>query len=156
MLQTFEDLIAALDRAHIPHVVDTPSQTVEVPAGAAGQGLMLLIRWLPGQDLLQLLLPLAILAPDDRVPAMLDAINRVNHALVMPGLCLEPRRHLVFYRLVVPRRVPEGSLSEPELRAAMQTALNTARDFAEPLRLVAMEGVAPEQILERAAALRGH
>lgn len=156
MLKSFDDLVSALDRAQIPHTADPSSQTVEVPAGAAGPGLVLLIRWLPRQELIQLMMPFPVVVPAARVPAALDAINRINHALVMPGLCMDPRRNLVFYRLVVPRRLPEGGVTEAELRAAMQTAVKTAKDFVETLREVAEEGLAAEAALDRASALRGH
>lgn len=155
MILSFADLLAAFDRAKIPYAANAETQSVEVPAGAAGPGLVLLLRWSARAELVELLLPLGLTVPAERLAAALDAINRINHALVMPGMGLDPRRNALFYRLVLPRRAPEGGLSEPELRAAMQTAVNSARDFREALRQVADEGLAAEQVVARAGALRG-
>lgn len=150
----FEDLIATLERLQIPHAADASRAAVEIPTRVYEGGGALVLFWDPRAALVQLVHPLGFAVPVERRPAFFQALTAVNHALVLPGFGADLDASAPYYRLVLPRRPPDGSFSDDELRQGISTAVNTVRDFREVLRRVALDGLEPDQVLAAAAAIK--
>lgn len=151
---TFGELVSTLERLQIPHVADVARAGVEIPTRVYEGGGALVVYWDPRLALVQLVHPLGFAVPAGRRAAWFQAMAAVNHALVLPGFGSDLEAAAPYYRLVVPRRPPDGHFSDDELRQAISTAVNTVRDFREALRRVALENLDPADVLHAASALK--
>ena len=151
---SFEDLVTALDRLQIPHAADPSRAAVEIATRVYEGGGALVIFWDPRLALVQLVHPLGFAVPAERRAGFFQALVAVNHALVLPGFGSDLDASAPYFRLVLPRRPPDGSFSDDELRQGISTAVNTVRDFREVLRRVALDGLDPDQVLATAAAIK--
>ena len=136
MLNSYADLVALLERLNLPIAKNPERNAVEVGTRIRGEPGHMIVLWDPRATLLHVIHPLAITVPPDRQGAMLEAITRVNHALVLPGYGADLADGGLYYRWVVPRHT-DGSLSEDEVDRAVRTVLGSVRDFLPALRAVA-------------------
>lgn len=151
MLRSFEDLKSLLSRRDVPTLVDEERQAVEIPTFIRGEPHQAVLLWDPRASLLAVIQPIHVPVSAEVEPAVLDALARVNHALVLPGYGYDHERRTIYFRWVVPRE-PEGAMSEASLDRAVNTALQSCRDFLPSLRAVASGAVPSSAVLTHAAA----
>ena len=128
MLNSYADLVALLERLNLPIAKNPERSAVEVGTRIRGEPGHMIVLWDPRATLLHVIHPLSI--------TVLEAITRVNHALVLPGYGADLADGGLYYRWVVPRHT-DGSLSEDEVDRAVRTVLGSVRDFLPALRAVA-------------------
>jgi hypothetical protein len=90
-----------------------------------------------------------VVAPENRRPAVIDAINRINYSLVYGNLELDGRDGEVRIRALAEF---ERDLPEALMERALHGGLNLANRFFAPLMAVAFGGAAPETVLDLAAS----
>jgi hypothetical protein len=95
--------------------------------------------------------PFTLQVPPERYLPAVDAINRVNHAIALPGFALDPDKAFMYFRLTV-QRDDDGGLLVEMLRRMIRAAVNNASEFVVALRGVALEGAPPEGVLAAAIA----
>jgi hypothetical protein len=153
MLTTFVDMVMFLDRQ--PTLMRAEPEKDRVVVSTAGRGLPgeMAILWDQQNTLVQCLYPLPFQIPVERMSAMDEAVTRINHALVLPGLGVDHGSRLVYCRVVAPRR-DDGSLSEAEFERLVATTLQTSLDLYQALQEVANGSVSAEDALGRATELK--
>ena len=147
----FAELLAMLEADRVPHRADAATQLVEIPTRLASEDATLLIVWDRDEHLVQLIQPLPFEVPTGAVPAVEDALVRINHALKMPGFGLNLASRYAYFRLAVPRRI-DGTLAPGELRRLCGVTVSTAREYEGALRGVALDGERAADVLAAAAA----
>lgn len=136
MLHSFAELKDFLAKRDIPVQADDARQVLEIPTYIRGEPHAALLVWDPRAILLHVIQPLAVSVPEDREAQVMEAIVRINHQLVLPGLGYDHERKTIYYRWVVPR-ADDGSVTEENLDRAIRVVLETCRDFLPGLRAVA-------------------
>jgi hypothetical protein len=150
---TFSDLVGLVRALGLPHATNAEQQAVQVETTVRGEKGTMLVLWDKGARLAHFVHPLGLSVPEDRAPAVVDAVARVNHASVLQGFVVDPNTRRVSYRLVIPRR-PDGSLSAGEVDQAARAVLQSVHDWLPALRAVSMGGAEPEDVLAVAEATR--
>lgn len=150
---TFADLVALVRALGLPHATNAEQQAVQVETTVRGEKGTMLVWWDRGARLAHFVHPLAVSIPPERVPAVLDALARINFASVLQGFVLDPHARKVSFRFVIPRR-PDGSLTAGEVDRAARVALQAVHDWLPALRAVSMGGAEPEDVLAVAEATR--
>jgi hypothetical protein len=149
-IRTIADLVELLQKENIPYRADEEGALVEVGTQIGP----MILRWEKNHGISQFIYLLPFQVPVERLAAVESAILRVNHALALPGFGLDHANSYVYYRLVMPRRMPDNSLSVDDLQRLLRVTVGTTRDFTAALKAVAVEGKNPETILADARA--GH
>jgi hypothetical protein len=144
LVSTYADLVALLQRDHVNFRTDPERSSVFIPTTGKDFDAVLVIRW-QGGDLVQVIQPLPIEIPADRVGAMERATCRLNHALPWPGLDLSAPR--IAYRLVLPI-APRAGLSPDEIQSGFRWAVRAAVRLTPTLRKVLAGELAPENVVE--------
>lgn len=148
------DELADYLRRRYPHAaVDTDADQSRVLLTTDALGLpgRMAVIWQPRHLLVQYLYPLPFDIDEQALTVVADAVVRVNHALLLPGLGLDHSSRHAYYRLVAPR-LADGSLSTTDVDRWIAAVLSTSHDFLGPLREVASGITAPADILLRARA----
>ncbi|HKA89674.1 MAG TPA: hypothetical protein VKE22_18545 [Haliangiales bacterium] len=149
-IKSFDELVAALQGANVPHQASAANQTIEVRTGAAALGGSLFLRWERQLPYVQIIQPMIQNVPAARVPAVEAAIGRLNNVAVLAGLGLDYASNLLYFR-VTARILPPDGLRSDMLQALMQGVVVNAGEFLEPLRRV-VGGAAGEDVLSFAKA----
>lgn len=152
MLNSYADLVALLERLKLPIATNPDRSAIEVGTRIRGEPGRMILLWDPRATLLHVIHPLPITLDEARRGPLLEALARVNHALVLPGYGADLDDGGLYFRWVVPRHA-DGSLTEDEVDRAVRTVLSSVRDFLPALRAVA-EGAAASEVLAVAEATR--
>ncbi len=136
LLTTFDEMVAALERAGVPHQAVTDKKTVRIATNYRGLAGVMLIRWQDREGVLQYVQPLPIEIPKNRVAAMETAMVRLNHTISLPGFGLDHSNRQAYYRFVAHLQ-PRGGLDETELKLYFQLTITQAAGFMPPLKEVA-------------------
>lgn len=150
---TFADLVALVRALGLPHEASPEQQAVRVQTTVRGEAGQMLVLWDARARLAHFVHPLALEVPEDRVPAVVEAITRVNHASVLQGFTFDHAQRRGAFRFVVPRR-PDGSLQAQEVDQAARVVLQALADWLAALRAVSMGGAEAEDVLAVAEATR--
>ena len=130
---SYADLCEYLVEEEVAHLRDDGACVVEIPT--AHGALPLLLRWEWHRPLVQIVQPIAIDVPVDRLAAIELTLARLNHAAPAPGYAVDLDRRFAYYRVVVERtpdqRVPVGVLNRAMLAAVAGAA--TARGLIATL-----------------------
>jgi hypothetical protein len=89
-----------------------------------------------------------VFVPENRRPAVLDAINRINYSMVYGNVEMDGRDGELRIRTVVEA---DRDLAEPLMERALHGNLNAANRYFAPLMAVAFGNAAPDTVLEMAA-----
>jgi hypothetical protein len=152
ILNSLADAAASMERGNVVLRVEPERDRILASAGKGLPGEVAII-WDEQRALVQCLYPFPFQIPAERTAAVADAIARINHALVLPGLGMDHASRLAYCRIVSPRR-EDGSLTVRELQRVVGATLSTARDMLQALEEVATAKLEPAAVLDRAAALR--
>lgn len=152
VIGSLDDVCALLASRGVPLQRDEANSAVEFATRIRNEPHTAAIVWDPRATLMQVIQPLAIPVPPDRLGAMALALAHVNHALVLPGFCLDVANGRLYFRWVVTRG-PDG-LTEHALDQAIRAVLESCRDFLIPLRGVAEGRLQPEGVMAEAVRLR--
>lgn len=89
-----------------------------------------------------------VVAPENRRPAMLDAINRINHSLAYGNLEMDGKDGEIRIRAL-----GEAELEMPEtmMERVLHGSLNLASRYFAPLMAVAFGDAAPDTVLDLVA-----
>lgn len=153
MLASFDDLKALLVARNVPFQADDTRSVLEIPTYIRNENHSAVILWDPRAVLLHVIQPLQIAVAAGRDAAVVDAVVRVNHSLVLPGFGYDHPARQLYYRWVVPRE-PDGGLTEAGLDRAIRTVLETCRDFLPALRAVAAGELASAEVVATATRQR--
>lgn len=146
MLASYDDLKAHLEAKQVPFEADDLRQVVEIPTYIRNENHSAVLLWDPRAILLHVIQPLPFDIPPRQEPALIEAVVRVNHSLVLPGFGYDHLARHLYFRWVVARE-PEG-LSEEALDRAIRTVLETCRDFLPTLRAVVAGRLTPAEVVE--------
>lgn len=91
-----------------------------------------------------------VFVPENRRPAVLDAINRINFAMVYGNVEMDGRDGEIRIRTVVEA---ERDIAEPMIERALHGNLNASNRYFAPLMAVGFGGAAPDGVLEMATAM---
>lgn len=149
VIRSFAELLQLLHRDGVPHEPDLAKKTLRIPTQRGTLDGVLLIRWQDDDAVVQFIQPLPMTVPADRLPALAEAVSRLNHALAVPGFDLNHAQGLVAYRLYLPL-YPRGEISSEEVQAMFRMTVKTAADFLPLLAAVASGNLAPARIVEQA------
>ena len=153
MLTNFADLKSFLTSRGVPFAADDARQVLEIPTTIRGEAHAGVILWDPRAALLHVIQVLGVAVPPGRERDLVDAIARINHALVLPGFGFDHAAGQVYYRWVVPRAA-DGGMSEEDLDRAIRTVLESCRDFLPALRAVASGEAPADQVMMFSSRLR--
>ena len=151
-LNNLNDLVAFIARNGLPHKAVPAQHAVEVGTRIRGRPGQMIIVWDPRATLLHIIAPLGIPVAEDMVPAVLDALARINHSLVLPGFGFNHEDRSLYYRWVVPRA--DDGMTEVEVDRAVKTVLGSVRDFWPALSAVASDERPSDEVMLVAAETR--
>jgi hypothetical protein len=134
-LKSFAQLVQFLTDNHFPHAVDPAHQIVELPSKAAPLPGNLILQWSTTVPFLQIVHFMLGDVPADRVPALEDALVRMNNLYEVPGFGYEHKNRRLYYRLAVPV-LPDDGISPTTLNALGQGVVKAGKEFLEPLKAV--------------------
>jgi hypothetical protein len=146
-LTSFSDLIAFLDDAKLPHHADASQQVVEVPTSSGPLKGSVYIRWERQLPYVQVIHPMVLDVPAERLGDVEHAICKANGTVPLPGFGFEYGKRFIYFRLCVPM-YDEGMLTGSFQRQVLGVIQN-ARDFLLAFRDVAA-GRPGDEILELA------
>ncbi len=89
-----------------------------------------------------------VFVPENRRPAMLDAINRINYSMIYGNIEMDGKDGELRIRTVVEA---ERDLAEPMMERAVLGNLNAANRYFAPLMAVAFGNAAPDTVLDMVA-----
>lgn len=142
LLERFADLLDLLRRDGVRHQPLKGESAVAVPTRLGELEGMLLIRWQADEGVVQLLQSIPLVVPAERVGALEEAILRINHALVVPGLGYDHDTRALYMRVLMPV-YPGDGVPVASLRACFRVAVQTASHVLPGLRRVVVDGVQP-------------
>jgi hypothetical protein len=150
VIRSFGDLLAYLGEQNVPHAINAEQQIVEIPTKAPPLGGVVYLRWERDTPYVQVIKPLGLDVPAERIGDLETALCRVNNALVLPGFGFDYERHTLYFRLTLPV-FPEG-MDTTHLRGVLLSCVQSARDFIVPFAGV-LAGTSPgSEILTAALA----
>jgi hypothetical protein len=153
VVASFVDLVALVQTLGLPHTANAEQQAVQVETTVRGEKGQMLVLWDPRAQLLHFVHALEVTVPEERVPAVVDAIARINFASVLQGFTFDHRTRRATYRFVVPRRV-DGILLALEVDRAANAVLGAVGDYLPALRAISMGGAEPDDVLAVAESTR--
>lgn len=152
-IKGFDDLITLFANNNIPHRVDRDSHVVEVATNLGAQQGVLYLRWDKTLPYLQLIHPMVVNVPADRIAEVEHAIVKTNNVIALPGFGYQPERSFVYFRLCVPVYPDEG-VSATMLHRLISAVVSNTVDFLEAFRAVVQDGKPGDQIMELAVAVK--
>jgi hypothetical protein len=146
-LAKFSDLLAFLEEAKLPNKADAQSQVVEVPTSSGPLKGSVYIRWEKQLPYVQIIHPMVLNVPPERLADVEHAICRANLTLPQPGFGFEYERSFIYFRVCVP--VYEEGMLTTSFQRLVLGAIHTARDFLLPFQDI-VGGKPGEEILRLA------
>ncbi len=144
-IKSFDELVATLQAANVPHQANPANQTLEVRTAADALGNSLFVRWERQLPYVQIIQPMIANVPPARVPAVEAAIGRINNVAVLAGLGFDYNSRLLYFRITA-RVLPPDGLRADMLQALIQGAVVNAGEVLEALRKV-VGGAPGEDVL---------
>ena len=129
-----------LEREQVSHTADEERQRVKIPTLVGQVATVLVVFWGEEVPLVQCICPLPIEIPTDRVPIAESTIIRLNHQLDIAGFGFNHEKGLLYYRLTLPRRLPEYDLLGEELEKLCRIVVETVNKFYPKLVEVVVQG----------------
>jgi hypothetical protein len=148
-LASFEDLLAFLDEAKLPHKADAGTQLVEVPTSSGPLRGSVYIRWERQLPYVQVIHPMVLDVPPERLADVERAICRANGGIALPGFGFEYEKRFIYFRLCVP--VYEEGMLTASFQRQVLGVIHNARDFLVPFREV-VAGRSGDEIMSLAGA----
>jgi hypothetical protein len=136
MLGSFDDLVAMLTKEDVPYEATPSKRSVRIATHRGGVDGVQVIRWQSEDGVVQFIQSVIGGVPVDRLPAIAEAVARLNHALPIPGLDLGHDNGLVAYRLIL-WMTPDGEVEPDAVRACFRFAARTGSDMVAILARVA-------------------
>jgi hypothetical protein len=143
MITSFDELVALLVADRVPHEASPAERSVRIPTRQRGVDGVQIIRWQPEDGVVQFIQSVAAGIDEARLPALADAIARLNHVLPVPGLDLGHAGGLVSYRVALPL-LPRGKVEPDEIRACFRYAVRTGGALAATVARLAAGELRPE------------
>ena len=144
---TLAQLVALLEADAVPHRVHPDRKLIELPVERGPLKTTMALVWHRG-SVAQYVVSLPLRVPDGRADAAHEALVRLNHAAVFPGLGLDHANGTVYYRLAAP--MPEEGLEVAMVRGLFGRATALAADLYARLRPVLEEGAEPSSVVPTA------
>lgn len=152
LVRSASEVFALLVADGVPHRADPELGQALIPTRLGDEEALLTLRWGSVEGMLQLFQDMGEAVSPEAMPAVEEAISRLNHAMPVPGFGVNPGTSRLYYRLTVP--LQQGvSLPAPALRALFSAAVKNASDFLPVLRAVSRGELPPAEVLVQAAAL---
>jgi hypothetical protein len=148
-LTSFQDLVSLLQHDKVPYRLQAEEQLLEMPTVSGVLRSSIFVRWEKSLPLLQLILPLQIQVPPERISAMESALCRINNAIAMPGFGINYDKLTVYNRLTVPRDA-EGNIKVELVRRMLLSLVTNGRQFVVTLRALAGGQIEPAGVLAHA------
>lgn len=148
-IANFNDLTQLLDRDGVFHKTDEADLTVQIPTQRGTLDSVILVRWQESDGVIQFIQAVPLAISDEKLPAVVDAVTRMNHVLAVPGFDMNHARKLLAYRLYLPI-YPRGSVKAQEIQAMFRLAVKTASDFLPVFARVVSGEVKPEDVVAEA------
>lgn len=145
-ISSYQELVNLLAKDGVQHEADAGSRSARILTEQNGLSGVQLIRWQEEDGVLQFIQSMPVEVADDKLPAIENAVARLNHALAWPGLDINHEYHMVAYRVVLPL-LPRGSVLPEEIRACFRLAVKTAADLTPSLLRVLSGETAPANVL---------
>jgi hypothetical protein len=139
-LKSFEDMLNYLKREQVLHEPDEERRRVEIPTRVGQAETVLVVFWGEEVPLVQCICPLPIKVPEGRVSILESTIVRLNHQLDLAGFGFNHEKGLLYYRLTLPRRLPEYDLLGEELEKLCRIVVETVNKFYPKLFEVVVQG----------------
>jgi hypothetical protein len=143
----FADMEELLKSDGVQYMKDDTERAVQIPTETGPFKGNLFIRWEKTLPYVNAICPVIFDIPADRMAAVETACLRINHAIALPGFCVDPERRFVYFRVTVP--IEPGGMEAAFYRLMMMAAIHNARDFLAALQGV-VAGSSPEEALAAA------
>ncbi|HKA86210.1 MAG TPA: YbjN domain-containing protein [Haliangiales bacterium] len=144
----FADMVELLAADGVTHVKNETEQMVQIPTELGPFKGNLFIRWDRTLPYVNAICPVVFQIPEERMAEVERACMRINHAIALPGFCVEPEQRFAYFRLTVP--IEPGGMEASFYRLMMMAAVHNARDFFVALKGV-VDGAPGEEALAVAA-----
>lgn len=143
----FSDMEELLKSDGVNYVKDDTERVVQIPTETGPFKGNLFIRWEKTLPYVNAICPVIFDIPDDRLAAVERACLRINHAIALPGFCVNPERRFAYFRITVP--IEPGGMEASFYRLMMMAAIHNARDFMAALQGV-VGGASPDEAVSAA------
>jgi hypothetical protein len=144
-IQTIAELAERLKADDVAHEVGEGQVWLPVAEGDLRTTAMIL--WPADLALVQIVVPLPFQPEPALLPALHEALARLNHALIVPGFGFDHGHQQPYYRLVEPRAL-DGGMDVQALQRTLSTAVRTAARFGGLLAAVGAGEMAPAAVTE--------
>jgi hypothetical protein len=143
----FADMEELLKADGVQYMKDDAERAVQIPTETGVFKGNLFIRWEKSLPYVNAICPVIFDIPDDRMGAVETTCLRINHAVALPGFCVDPERRFAYFRITVP--IEPGGMEASFYRMMMMAAIHNARDFLAALQAV-VAGASPEEAVSAA------
>ncbi len=144
----FADMVELLVSDGVTHTKDDAEQMVQIPTEKGQFRGTLYIRWDKTLPYVNAICPVLFQIPEERMAAVERACMRINHAIALPGFCVEPEQRFAYCRVTVP--IEPGGMEASFYRLMMMAPVHNAADFFLALKGV-VDGAPPEGVVAVAA-----
>jgi putative sensory transduction regulator len=145
-IASYEDLVRFIEREGVPHELERESRSVRIPTERKGIRGIQIIRWQDDDHVVQFIQSMLRDIPAERLPALADAVARLNHALAWLGLDLDRARRLLAFRLTVPL-LARDSVDPREIQSGFRVAANVGASLTPFVADLVAGDLAPDAIV---------
>lgn len=149
-LRTVQDFIALLAQSNLKHSFDTQTQVITLYKSTPPLQGPLTLRWEKAMPFIQVIQPMVLGLPEDRIAALESAISRLNHVSTVPGLGLDHTNRFLYFRYTIRIDATDGIRAD-KLDEVMDGAVMNAVEFYRPLHAV-IQGESPDKVVELAVS----
>lgn len=132
-IDSFEALVAQLEKEEIPYRRMNNENTVAVPTRLGDEQSMLQIRWAATPGVIQFMQVLPFVAPESRRDDIALLIGRINMTLPILGFTLNPKTGVIAFRTHA-FLGKEGAIAPGLIGAVIAGAVRTTKSFLPQLR----------------------
>lgn len=152
LLRSADDLFSLLEADGVPHRSDPSRGEALIPTRLGpDEEALLALRWAQADGFVHLFQDLNTPVEPAALPAVDEAIARLNHSMPVAGFGVNSGTGRLYYRMTVPLR-EGGVLPDTALRALFSATVKNGADFVGVLRRVARGEISPSEVVVQAAA----
>lgn len=148
-LRSYDELVAFLAKANVPHQADAANFAVQVATKPPALPLPVFVRWEQKIPYIQIMQQLSPPIPDDKLREVETAIVHVNDVAMIPGFGFSYANKVIYYRLCIPAY---DGVNPDDLDKAMTAVLNNAVQLQNAFRAVVEGATTGAKVLDTLAS----
>lgn len=146
MIGSLEELSAELTADGMQHKTDLAREQIVMTMEIAESTTATVLMWPKNSPLIQALVILPFKVKGERSAALMEAVTRLNHALMVPGFGLDLDNSQAYYRAYQPKG-PTAEVPIEQVKQMFATAINMSERFAPLLRAVNAGELEPKDVV---------